>query len=119
MIQDASTRLKLDPATTAAALGTMVMGLRMGIDPKTWDEMRKTVPDMATMLSQAPKGGGRTAEMIALTAPGATRKTLETAIGLTAAQVDGLAETLRAALRTHLPAETAEKAVAALNRSVG
>jgi hypothetical protein len=117
LIQDAATRLTLDPDTTAAALGNLLMGMRMGLDSRTWDQMRSAVPDVATLLTRVPRGGGRTAEMISLTTPGAVRKTLE-ATGLTPAQVDGLAETLRATLRSHLPADAADNAIVALDRAL-
>jgi hypothetical protein len=117
LIQDAATRLKLDPDTVAAAFGSLLMGMRMGVDARTWDQLKKSVPDVTTLLARAPKSGGRTAEMIALTAPGAFRTSLQGS-GLTPAQVDGLAETLRTAVRSHLPADMADKVVAALDRAI-
>jgi hypothetical protein len=117
LAQEAATRLHLDPDTAATALGSLLMGVRMGLDPHSWQQIRDAMPELATLANRAPPASGRTAEMFSLTAPGAVRKSLE-ASGLSRSVVDGLADTLRNALRSHLSPDPAGRAIAALDRAV-
>jgi hypothetical protein len=118
LIHDLSARANLDADQTATGLGTLLFAVRMGIDARTWDQVKSVIPDAASLLSRASPATGRTAEIVSFTAPGAVRKALAVS-GIPETAVTILADALRDLIRTKLSADAAGRAVAALDRALG
>jgi hypothetical protein len=118
LVQEAVRKHQLDPDTAAVALGNLLFAVRMGLDARTWELIRDSLPDVAALLSRASTAAGRTAEIVSLTSPGAIRKSLE-ASGIPRVAVDGMANSIRSLLTADLPTDAATRAVAALDRALG
>lgn len=118
LVTDMAGRLGLDTERVSVALGTLLLAVRVGLDARTWDQLKEVVPDAGKLLGRAPGAGGRTAEIVALTEPGAVRLSLA-AGGFPDAAVTELAEALRGAVRGNLAADAAGRVLTALDRALG
>jgi hypothetical protein len=79
LVDDVAARFDLDPEKAAVGLGSLLFAVRLGLDARSWEQVRGAVPEAGTLLGRASTTAGRTAEMVSLTAPGAVRKTLDAA----------------------------------------
>lgn len=109
--------LGLDADLTAAGLGTLLFAVRVGLDARTWEQIKEVMPDAPALLGRASTTGGRTAEIVSLTMPGAVRRNLA-ALGVREPAVQALADALRRVLRANLAPDAAARAEHALDRAL-
>lgn len=118
LVGDVTGRVGLERDRVEAALGSLLLVMRLGTDAHTWDMFKAAVPDASRLLALGTMTtGGRSGEIIGITRPGAVRRSLETN-AFSAHEVDEVAQALRDAVQARLVGDPAARLLLALDRAL-